>query len=579
MSVLASQISAQMLRGLLAPVRLLASFNAPLPERLLIAPQDIRTADPTIASDIYSGYFAFEGKIAQTHGNSPFELEAPSPAWAKALAEFGWLRHLRAADTALARANARALVDDWISLRGNPSRCIDWEPQVAARRLLAWLSQSPIILHGADRSFYRRVMKALGRTQGYLASALAGGLTGEPRLVVAIALAEYGICAEGSGKAQIRSAKILGDELNRQILADGCHMSRNPRVIVDLLLDLLPLTQAFSARGLQPPDQLLNSIDRMLPMVRMFRHADGSLAHFNGMGLTQPESLAVVLAYDDARAKALINAPHGGYQRLEGGSSIVLADCGAPPPPAFSKEAHAGCLSFEFSSQGERIIVNCGTSHQLRTGSQEAARVTAAHSTLILADTSSCRFAEGGFGQLVAGQIIAGLQHVEAKRIDRVDGCAFEASHDGYERKFGLIHKRRISLSADGHRLGGEDMLDEVPQRAKDTPMLETLPVAIRFHLLPFVEAEHVDDEAHVLISTPGGQAWLFEAHGLPLSLEASIYFPPLEGPRSCQQIVIHQPASRDLKVRWSMIRVERSEPESPNVDRDNWDETGPLSA
>ena len=35
-----------------------------------------------------------------------------------ALLGFGWLRHLRAADSTITRANARALVDDWIGLQG-----------------------------------------------------------------------------------------------------------------------------------------------------------------------------------------------------------------------------------------------------------------------------------------------------------------------------------------------------------------------------------------------------------------------------------------------------------------------------
>jgi len=61
--------------------------------------------------------FCFRRKIINAHGRSPFELEPVSAAWARALAGFGWLRHLRAADTAVARANARALVDDFLSLR------------------------------------------------------------------------------------------------------------------------------------------------------------------------------------------------------------------------------------------------------------------------------------------------------------------------------------------------------------------------------------------------------------------------------------------------------------------------------
>src|SRR5437016_2387811 len=90
----------------------------PAVDRLLIAPQDLRTADPTRASEIYAGRFAFAGKIVICDGRSPFEMVPPSDEWAETLLGFGWLRHLRAAESGITRANARALVDEWISLQG-----------------------------------------------------------------------------------------------------------------------------------------------------------------------------------------------------------------------------------------------------------------------------------------------------------------------------------------------------------------------------------------------------------------------------------------------------------------------------
>ena len=86
-------------------------------DRLIIAPHDLRTADATRAAEIYAGRFVFAGKIVTCHGRSIFDLEPPSEDWEAALLGFGWLRHLRAADTALTRANARSLVDDWIRTR------------------------------------------------------------------------------------------------------------------------------------------------------------------------------------------------------------------------------------------------------------------------------------------------------------------------------------------------------------------------------------------------------------------------------------------------------------------------------
>ena len=45
-------------------------------DRLLIAPQDLRTADGTRASEIYAGRFAFAGKVVICDGRSPFEIIA-----------------------------------------------------------------------------------------------------------------------------------------------------------------------------------------------------------------------------------------------------------------------------------------------------------------------------------------------------------------------------------------------------------------------------------------------------------------------------------------------------------------------
>ena len=50
-----------------------------------------------------------------TSGRSPFGFVPPSQAWGEALYGFGWLRHLRAAGTALAQANARSLVDEFVT--------------------------------------------------------------------------------------------------------------------------------------------------------------------------------------------------------------------------------------------------------------------------------------------------------------------------------------------------------------------------------------------------------------------------------------------------------------------------------
>ena len=95
---------------------------------------------------------------------------------------------------------------------------------------------------------------------------------------------------QGSPAICARLCAALIDELRTQILPDGGHVSRNPGALIELLADLLPLRQLFTARNLQPPQAINNAIDRMMPMLRFFRHGDGNFAQFNGMGPTAGRS-------------------------------------------------------------------------------------------------------------------------------------------------------------------------------------------------------------------------------------------------------------------------------------------------
>ena len=534
-----------------APIGLLSRWRFPSPERLLIAPQDIRTADPTIADDIYAGYFSFSAKVINTHGASPFDIASPSPEWAAALHGFGWLRHLRAADTPLARANARALVEEWIASRGRIESGPGWDIAAASRRLLSWLNQSPLILDGADRAFYRRFMKSLGWHARFLQRAMPVANDGRDRLLAAIALTELGLCSQGFDRLQRKSTRLLVQELTRQILPDGGHIGRSPQAIVDLLLDLLPLRQAYVARSLQVPPALVNSIDRMMPMLRLFRHSDGALALFNGMGVTAPDTVATVLAYDDARARPLTNAPHSGYQRIETGDSVVVIDTGKPPPLEFSARAHASCLAFEFSSAGSRILVNCGAPLLGRDALAAAARTTAAHNALVISDTNSSRIAGSVRGARgLDGLIVSGPSSIPVKRTESPAGTVLEASHDGYERRFGLIHTRVLTLSGDGGRLDGEDRLTRSGRKAAGAGEF-----AIRFHLHPQVTLARDGDEGAFVLIAPGGDAWVFRAEGQPVQVEESIFFASPDGIRATQQLVIASRASQMPEIRWSLTR------------------------
>ncbi|PZQ13086.1 MAG: heparinase [Ancylobacter novellus] len=538
-------------RRVAALVRAPIAATGRTPEKLLIAPQDLRTTDPTRAGEIYAGTFTLAGKAVEVRGASPFLVEPPSRDWAAALHGFGWLRHLRAADTSLARANARSLVDEWIAARRGRD-AVAASPAVLARRLISWLCHSPLILDGADRAFYRRFLKSLARQTRQLGGSAGGAPEGASRLLAQAALAYAGLCLAGETRLLKTAAKALGDEIERQILPDGGHVSRNPATLVDLLLDLLPLRQAFSARNVQPPQALITAIDRMTPMLRFFRHGDGEFAQFNGAGPTPTDLVATILAYDDVRGLPVEDAPHSGYQRFSAGEALVIMDAGAPPPFALSSEAHAGCLSFEFSSGIERIVVNCGAPRFGRADWEAAARATAAHSTATIGDQSSCRFASDRLRRFVGARILSGPSAVEAKRVRDDRGVTVTASHDGYAKRFGVIHERAVTLSPDGLRLSGADVF-----RAAEGRAIEGDPrVALRFHLHPSVRASARQDGQGVVLALPGGTGWAFSSPGFPVTLEEGISLASAHGPRRSEQIVIHATVRGAPEIAWAFERL-----------------------
>jgi uncharacterized heparinase superfamily protein len=537
-------------------------FVAAGTDRLLIAPQDLRTADPTRASEIYAGRFAFAGKIVICDGRSPFVMLPPSDEWATVLFGFGWLRHLRAAESGITRANARALVDEWISLPGSWDS-VGWRPEVVARRIMSWLSQAPLVLHDADARFYRRFLRSLTRQVRYLRRTAGNTHDGLPRFQCVIALTDAALCMAGQERLLKSTTRRLVEELQRQILPDGGHISRNPGALIELLVDLLPLRQAFAARNVVPPAALNNAIDRMMPMLRFFRHGDGNFALFNGMGPTSGDRLATVLAYDDARGTPVANAPYSGYQRVQADDIVVVVDTGPPPPVGLSQEAHAGCLSFELSSRQHRIVVNCGLPATNRESWRQLARATAAHSTVTFNDSSSCRFlASRPLQRLLGMPVVDGPGNVPVAREDRGDATLLRVSHDGYAPRYGVIHQRTIRLAMDGGRLDGEDMFlpagggESLPTNKPDA-------FAIRFHLHPAVKASRLSDGHSVMLMLPNRHVWSFTAYEDRVEVEESVYLASTDGPRRTVQIVVYGNARKTAAVHWTFAHMEKGESNS----------------
>jgi uncharacterized heparinase superfamily protein len=525
-------------------------------DQILIVPQELRAADPSFWTEVAHGHFGLASEIADLKGASAFRITPPSVAWERELHGFGWLRHLAATEEEEAAGAARELVLEWIALK-KISHGVAYEPEVIARRLISWISQANMLLEELDARAYTQIMSSIGQQIGALRTTWRNAPDGVPRMACLIALVLSGLAVSGHDKQLKEAEAALTIELKRQILDDGGHISRSASVLSDLVLDLLPLGQCFSSRALVAPQEINAAIIKSLRFLRFMRLGDGMLARFNGVSTGSPAALATVLGYASGHFDVMPIARASGYARLQRGATVVLTDIGSPPPLELSTEAQAGALSFEMTSRQYLIFANGGFPGPADHSWDSVARATASHNTLCLAETSSSRLIRHDQLELmVDGLPIRGPDTVTSEFHDGPGQAEVAASHDGYLKRFGLIHSRRLTLSPKGDVLQGVDSLDS----QKGTLRLkQDLPYAIHFHLHPDCRCRS-SGQRECRITLPDGETWLFTTdETAQIFIEESLYFVDSAGPRPSLQIVLRGTTFGQTAVHWS-VGIEKPE-------------------
>lgn len=448
---------------------------------------------------------------------------------------FTWLRDLRALGTDAARMRARALVAEWIA---NPaSHPVADRPDVTGARIAAWLGHYDFFAASADDLFRQRLMARLVADARSLAAMLpseeidARALTALKGLIAAaVALPEHGAFLT-------RALRFLPQEINRQVLPDGCHCERSPSAHLAALQDLTEIRALLQAAQAQPPAAVGGAIERMVPALRLLRHPDGGLSLFNGSKEETAALIDLVLTQAGRGSRTPNTLTDAGFQRLHAGRTVIIVDCGAPAAAGLDRFAHAGTLSMEISIGRDRMIVNCGAAPAASSEWRDAMRATAAHSTLVIADTSSSELRPHGLGRRP--------DRVEAQRQEAGGAQWLEASHDGWRRSFGALHRRRLYVAESGEDIRGEDVIEAA----------EPQPYALRFHLHPSVTASRQEDGKTVLLRMPGGGGWRLRADSGQMGLEESVYLGGAE-PRRSEQVVIVGRQDSPQQIKWAITKI-----------------------
>jgi uncharacterized heparinase superfamily protein len=442
-----------------------------------------------------------------------------------------------------------------------------------------WINHAFFLLSGQESGASEAYFRSLGHQTVFLGKRWQTAEPGLPRFEALTGLIYAGLALEGMDGQVEPAVKALARECSTHIDVEGGIPTRNPEELLEVFTLLIWAASELGEAGSSAGKEHLEAIERIAPTLRALRHSDGGLARFHGGGRGIEGRLDQALAASGVRA--VVNTGLSmGYARISAGRTSVIVDASRPPAGPASGEAHASTLAFELTSGRRPLVVNCGSGVTFGDEWRRAGRATPSHSTLGIDGYSSSRL---GAGSTVAGLkrewLVDTPESVEVRQVADQEGVSFQAGHNGYESTHGLIHMRRLDLSADGRALSGEDTLAAVSDSDKkrfDRMMRGArepgLPYTVRFHLHPDVDAELDMGGTAVSLVLKSGEIWVFRhSGGASLMLETSVYLERNRlKPRASKQIVLSARAMEYAsRVSWRLSKAQDTPMSLRDLNRD----------
>jgi len=221
-------------------------------------------------------------------------------------------------------------------------------------------------------------------------------------------------------------------------------------------------------------------------------------------------------------------------------------DIGNSPINNFSKFYQSGALSFEVFSNGKKLITNSGYVANQKNKLSKLSRSTALQSTLSIEDHSSCDYKKLDKTNLIVEKGV----HIIKKNIVFEDNYwKISASHDGYQKKFGTIHERKIEFYPEQMKFIGYDKLVR-----KDTS--KNIKFDIRFHLSPNTKVMKTQDNKSILIELDE-EGWKFNCENYDINIDNGLYLGIKNSYKENQNICISgMNKEKNQTIKWEITKI-----------------------
>ena len=439
------------------------------------------------------------------------------------------------------------IIFDWSIKYGNYKKEV-WNNNSINLRTISWISNAEIILNNNDKSFEKLFLKCLLKQINFIKKNV-NNTEDNKRIASISTIILSGLVFREyyyNFKFGIKELKKLIDNFFDK---NGFPKNRNCENLLTFLQYFILIKEWIKQGQEIIPEYLEEIIEKNLVCLNSFKNSSNKLPLFNGSTEKNLESFLEYLEKLNYNFEEKLKSV-GQMQIIRNKKATLYFDSGEPPSYKLSKDYQSGPLSFEYLSDNEKIITNCGFGRKISKKIELISKFTSAQSTLCINDTSVVKFKKNNLINRAYGSTISNsFKTFDIDRVEDKSNILISATHDAYLEKFGYLHRRTIKFFKKNNDLVGKDTLIK-----KNSSL--NVNFSIRFHLYPGISTVKTISGKSVLLQINKKKSWIFSSQNQKIDVEKSLF---LGGNKALnnQCIVIYgNTQNGDVDVEWKLKKA-----------------------
>ena len=444
-------------------------------------------------------------KIEDLYLNSVWSNKDLAEKDYKNLHSFFWLFSL---DLKSSKKIAQSVILNWIGENNNYNKK-SWEIDILSRRIIAWISNSKLTYENSEGEYKNKFNTIIQKQINHLINEIEKSKLFDDKMIGCAAIILTGLSFK-EDKYLNFGLTLLKKIINFSFDNQSFPKSRNIRQLNFYLKYFVLIREWLKESQNEIPEYIDEIIFYLGKSYSILCQGIKKNILFNGNHEVENNDFDQYLNNHGYKFKNN-SLEAGGYAILKNKKILLVMDIGPTPEKKFSRNYQCGALSFEIISNNKKLICNSGYFQKTKHKLNDISRSSANHSTLIIDNHSSCKINSSKL------EIENNLKVLIKTTVMEKNYWNICASHDGYNKRYGVIHERKIEFFPENYKFIGQDKL--LKKKNFKSSNFE-----IRFHLEPNVKIMKTQDGKSILIDIEN-EGWKFTAQGYTIDIETGLYF------------------------------------------------------